>query len=235
MYVGITRARKVLTITRAKSMATPPVPNAKKRRARAAKKLANGQGFAAKLGAIMDPQFHVQVLTRALNKMVAALQGVKRNPVVIGPLGHQAWGVQRPPQSIDLLIPAGEEHRAAIFSAARGEGMRQVPDHPLRFTYVDRHLGGDAVTLDLTETVSPFLQQVYARAETGEVLQMGVPLARCEDLILLSIAQPDGHASVVELLRCTAGRMDAPYLKKEAEKAGTFDKIKLAWAEAKKT
>jgi hypothetical protein len=38
----------------------------------------------------------------------------------------------------------------------------------------------------------------------------------------------------VELLRANAGRIDPAYLKKEAEAAGTFNQLKLAWQEARK-
>ena len=54
-------------------------------------------------------------------------------------------------------------------------------------------------------------------------------LATCEDLILLATER----AVIVELLRGNAGRVDGAYLKLEAEKAGVFDQIKLAWQEAK--
>ena len=38
---------------------------------------------------------------------------------------------------------------------------------------------------------------------------------------------------LVDLLRHNAGRIDGAYLKKEAEAAGTFNEIKLAWQQAK--
>jgi hypothetical protein len=40
-------------------------------------------------------------------------------------------------------------------------------------------------------------------------------------------------AALTELLRHNAGRIDGAYLKKEAEAAGTFDRIKSAWQAAK--
>jgi hypothetical protein len=60
-----------------------------------------------------------------------------------------------------------------------------------------------------------------------------LPRATVDDLILLGVASDD-HAGVVELLRTNAGRIDAGYLKKEAEAAGTFDRLKSAWQEARK-
>ena len=41
------------------------------------------------------------------------------------------------------------------------------------------------------------------------------------------------HAVMVELLKANAGGIDGEYLKREAEAASIFDKIKLAWKEAR--
>jgi hypothetical protein len=191
----------------------------------------------------MDANPHSEILRRTLRKLLAALQGLGRKPVVIGALAHQAWGAKLEPKAIDLLIPAGVEHREAIFSAARGEGLQQPPDHPilslpetvmLRVQYTDPKLAATAEA-GLLEAATPFLKQVHGRAQPGGVLDVQVTLATCEDLILLRAGSdlPADRASVVELLRCTAGRMDAQYLRQEAEKAGAFDKLKSAWKEAK--
>jgi hypothetical protein len=54
-------------------------------------------------------------------------------------------------------------------------------------------------------------------------------VATCEDLILLGA----DRAVLVELLRHNAGRIDGAYLKREAEAAGIFNEVKLAWQQAK--
>jgi hypothetical protein len=178
-----------------------------------------------------------EVVLKALRKIVAGLQGVGHPPVVIGDLAHQAWGVKREPRGVELLIPSGEAQRATILSAARGEGLQQEPGPaPLRLKYTDAKLGGSAI-VDLVEAATPFQKRVIGRAQPGPVLQMHLPVATCEDLILFRVATdvPADREIVVELLRANAARIDAPYLKREAEGAGTFDRLKGAWQEAKRT
>ena len=172
------------------------------------------------------------LVLKALRKITAALQGVGHPPVVIGDLARQAWGAKGDPKSIQLLVPSGEAERGAILGAARGEGLQQEPGpSPLRLKYPDAKLGGE-VGVDLVEAASPFLKQVISRAQRGPVLQMTLPVASCDDTILLAVAS--GGDGVIELLRANAGRIDAAYLKKEAEAAGTFDRLKSAWQEARK-
>src|SRR6185503_8850198 len=103
---------------------------------------------------------------------------------------------------------------------------------PLRLKYTDPKIGGTA-GIDLVEASTPFHKQVVGRAQPGDVLQVYMPLATVDDVILLSVASGDREA-VVELLKSNAGRIDAGYLKKEAEAAGTFDQLKSAWQEARK-
>ncbi len=189
----------------------------------------------------MDAAVQAEVVKKALRKIAAALQGLRHDPVAIGEVAHQAWGSKREAQGVELLMPTGPAQRDAILSAARGEGLQQAPDGPgqagtvtLRLRYADPKLGG-TVNVDLVEAGTPFHKQVIGRAQPEQVLQVRLLLATCEDLILLRAgsAHPADRQCVVELLRATAGRIDAPYLKREAEAAGVFDKLKSAWQEAK--
>ena len=181
----------------------------------------------------METQPSSDLVLKTLRKIVAALQGVGHPPVVIGDLARFSWGSKRKPKGVHLMVPSGPAQRDAILSAARGEGLQQLAGPaPLRFTYTDPKLGGTA-GVDLVEAESPFQKQVMGRAQAGPVLQMFLPLATCDDVILLGVASDD-RDGVIELLRANAGRIDAGYLKKEAEAAGTFDKLKSAWQEARK-
>jgi hypothetical protein len=170
------------------------------------------------------------LLRLTLRRILAALQGLKHNAVLIGALGRQAWGCAAPASGVEILTPSGESHRPAIFSAARGEGLQQVPDQPLRLRLTDAKLGGSA-DVDLVEAATPFHKQVISRAQERGVFGLPVPVASCEDLILLCAATD--RAAVVELLRRNAARIDAAYLKREAEAAGNFGAVKSAWQEAK--
>ncbi len=169
-----------------------------------------------------------EVMTKALRKVTAAAGGLGFKAVAIGPVAAQAWGATCVVPGIDLLIALAPGQREAFLSAARGEGLQQCPDGPLCLKYNDAKLGDSAIT-EVLEATTPFHSQVLARAQRGNVLSVGMLVATCEDVILLG-----AHRDVlVELLRHNAGRIDGAYLKKEAEAAGTFNEIKLAWQQAK--
>ena len=85
------------------------------------------------------------------------------------------------------------------------------------------------MNVDLVEASTPFHSQVIDRSQPGNVLSNQTRVATCEDLIILGA----DRAVIVELLRGYAERIDGAYLKREAEAAGVFDEIKLAWQEAK--
>ena len=169
-----------------------------------------------------------EALRKTLSKIVAALEGSGHKPVAIGAVARHAWGAKRAAEGLELLTPSGAAHREAILGAARGEGFHQDPVAGLRLTFTDAKLGA-TVSVDLTEAATPFHAQVIGRAQPGVVAQMNMKVATCEDLILLATERE----AIVELLRANAGRIDGAYLKREAEAAGVFDKIKAAWAEAK--
>jgi hypothetical protein len=168
------------------------------------------------------------VMTKALRKITAAAGGLGFKAVAIGAAAHQAWGAKREIPGLDVLVSSGPDKRESLLSAARGEGLQQSPDSPLRMQYTDAKLAA-TVTVAITEASTPFHAQVLTRAQRGDVLSVGMLVATCEDLILLGA----DRAVLVDLLRHNAGRIDGAYLKKEAEAAGVFNEVKLAWQEAK--
>lgn len=167
-------------------------------------------------------------MSKALRKLAAAAGGLGLKAVAIGPIAHQVWGVKREVSGLDVLVSAGPEQRESLLSAARGEGLQQSPDGPLSLRYTDAKLGG-TVTVNITEASTPFHARVIDRAERADILSVQMLLATCEDLILLGA----DRAVLVELLRHNAGRIDGAYLKREAESAGVFGEVKLAWQQAK--
>jgi hypothetical protein len=173
-----------------------------------------------------------EVVSKALRKIVAAVEGVGHKAIAIGAIASQAWGSSKAAGGVELLISSGEGQREAVLGAARGEGLRQrAGGTPLNLEYTDAKLGGTA-PVDLVEAATSLHRQIIARAQRAPVLGMSMLLATCDDLILLRAAAGD-HASLVELLRAHAARIDAAYLKREAETAGTFATLKAAWQEAR--
>ena len=170
-----------------------------------------------------------EAMGKALKNILMAIEGVRHRAVAIGAVAGRAWGATRDAESIKLLVSSREEQRNILFSAARGEGFQHSPDLPLRLTYTDAKLG-ETVSIDLMEPSTDFHSQIISRATMGRVLGVQMPLATCEDLIIL---EADSHAVIVELLRAQSSKLDAEYLKREADAAGVFDKIKTAWQEAR--
>jgi len=169
-----------------------------------------------------------EVMSKALRKVTSATGGLGLKAVAIGAVAHQAWGVKREIPGLSVLISSGPEQRESFLSAARGEGLQQAPDGPLRLRYTDAKLAATA-TVDITEASTPFHSQVMVRAQRADVLSVQMLVATCEDLILLGAER----AVLVDLLRNNAGRIDGAYLKREAEAAGIFNEVKLAWQQAK--
>ncbi len=189
----------------------------------------------------MDTSPPTEITLKALRRMLSALEGVRRPHALIGSLAHKAWGCASALSGVQLLMPSGEDHRGAILGAARGEGFRQAPDGTtpasagsVRMSYADAKLGASA-DVDLLEAATPYLKQVLSRAERRPVFGVEVPVATCEDLILMRAGSSDAadFEEVIGLLRSNAGRVDAAYLKREAEAAGVFAGLKRAWQEAK--
>jgi hypothetical protein len=176
-----------------------------------------------------------ELVAKALRKIMAAIEGTKQKAVAIGAGARCSWGSTHAPESVDLLLVGGDGVRELVLGAARGEGLQQAPGGtPLQLRYADAKLAGSA-PVELTEASTPFHKKVIERAKPGAVLQVPLPIASCEDLILLGAAsdkQADLDA-MIELLRHNAGRIDGAYLKSEAQAAGTFDRVKTAWATAK--
>jgi len=167
------------------------------------------------------------LMSKALNKVLAASGGLGYKAVAIGAIAHQSWGSKCEAPGIDVLMSTGPAQRETLLSAVRGEGLQQSPDQPLHLKYNHATLG--SVSVNLVEATTPFHAQVITRAQRSNILSTGMLVATCEDLILLGAPRP----VLVELLRHNAGRIDGAYLKKEAEAAGVFGEVKLAWQEAR--
>jgi hypothetical protein len=174
-----------------------------------------------------------ELVLKALRKIMAAIEGMGEKAVAIGAIARRAWGAKEEPRGVELMIQGGDTSRERVLGAARGEGLRQTGASPLSLSYTDPKAGG-TVAVELVAASTPFHQQIGQRAQRGMALQVQMLVATCEDLILLSAASPKGETEVVELLRHNAGRIDAAYVKKEAEAQGIFDRVKTAWAEAKR-
>jgi hypothetical protein len=176
-----------------------------------------------------------ELVAKALRKIMAAVEGMKQKAVAVGALARRSWGAKKEPPGVELLLAGGPDAREQILGAARGEGLQQAPGGtPLHLVYPDAKLGGSA-PVTLVEATTLLHKRAIERAQPGSALNVPMLVASCEDLILLAAASeaPGEREGVIELLRHNAGRVDGAYLKREAEAAGIFDRLKSAWQEAK--
>jgi hypothetical protein len=169
-----------------------------------------------------------EVLIKALRKVTSAAGGLGFKAVAIGAMAQQAWGAKREVPGVEVLMASGPEQRESLLSALRGEGLQQSPENPLHLRYTDAKLGA-TVSVDITEASTPAHTRIIGRAQRDNVLSVQMLVATCEDLILLGA----DRAVLVDLLRHNAARIDGAYLKREAEAAGVFGEVKLAWQQAK--
>jgi hypothetical protein len=179
----------------------------------------------------MDTPLPPEVITKAIRKTLAAIEGMGHKAVAMGPVACQAWGSRIPAQSVDLLTSSNATQRDSILGAARGEGLQQVTGKPLGLRYADAKLNA-AVEVSIVEASTPVHKRILERAQRLPVSQVQMFLAPAEELIIALAATPDREA-LVELLRAAAARIDGAALKRDAEAAGVFDKVKAAWQEAR--
>jgi hypothetical protein len=162
----------------------------------------------------------------AMKKIVAALMECRYQAVAIGDAAYAAWGCARDVQGVDLLSSTGEKQRLAILAAGKKQGLlpAEAPPGLLRMMH-------KTAAVRILEASHPLHKLILARAEPGVVLGVRSFLATAEDLILLRTGSdaPADRAGVLELLKLRAGKLDADYLKTQAEALGTFDKLRAAW------
>lgn len=180
----------------------------------------------------MDTTLPPEVITKALRKTLAAIEGMGHKAVAIGPVACQAWGSRIPAQSVDLLTSFNATQRESVLGAARGEGLQQVQGKPLGLRYADAKLNA-AVAVDIVEASTPVHKRILERAQRLPVAQVQMFLAPAEELIIALAGTPADRDALVELLRAAAARIDGAALKRDAEAAGVFDKVKSAWGEAR--
>src|SRR6185436_2120239 len=75
----------------------------------------------------LEQQAWGQLLSKALRKILAAIEGSGFKAIVIGDLAHQSWASQLPIRNIELLVSTNEAQRQTILGAARGEGLQLRP------------------------------------------------------------------------------------------------------------
>lgn len=169
-------------------------------------------------------------VAEALTKLVAALKKVRVQAVAIGDGAARASGCARDVQGLELLSGTNEKQRLTILAAAKSEGLTALdaPAGTSRFQH-------KAVPLRMIEASTPYLRQVLSRALPGVVAGVRSLVATPEDLVLLRAGSdaPADRERVIELFKTHGGKLDAEYLRIQAEAAKIFDNVKALWRESR--
>jgi len=179
-----------------------------------------------------------EVLSLALRRTMAAIDGMGFKAALTGDAAYLSWGfTEHPAWSIELIAGVGEKEREPFLSALRGEGlfMSSGSSASVSLRYIDKKAGATA-DVEVIFAGTQGYWEIINRAKPDYVLNAQVRVASCEDLILLRCGSdaPGHRESVVHLLRTCAARIDPTYLKDMAQKFDLLDELKSAWKEAKK-
>jgi hypothetical protein len=184
---------------------------------------------------VADPGPNLAIVAQALRKTVSSIEASGFKAIVIGDAAHAAWGSPRPVRRIEVLVNFEGPQRQAVLRAVTNEGLRPAPDdEPLHLVFGD-DAAGTLVPIDLVQVVTSFHKRLIPRAQSMDVMHVKARVASCEDLILMRAAsgEPGDAESVVDLFRAGVNKVDAAYLKKEAEAVGIFEQVRAAWKKAK--
>ena len=179
----------------------------------------------------------------ALRRILAALRGLKLDPVLVGGLGIQAWGRIRQTKDVDLLVATGEPDRERVFAAAEAQGLARDPVKPvvvlerttiLRLAFTDPKFG-IAIRVDLLEASSGYLAEVAGRGRPARVFEEDLRVASCEDLILMKLmaGRPIDRADAADLVSVNRSALDRAYLDSQAARLGLKDDLERCERESR--
>jgi hypothetical protein len=156
------------------------------------------------------------LLEQALVEIVAALESLQIDYMVVGGIANAIWGEPRATVDIDVTV-AVEEPRIPQTAMALGRGFRLLVDAAPQFIRETRVLpletsGG--VRVDVIFALVSFELQALRRARDVEVAGRRVRVVSPEDLILMKIIseRPQDIADAEALIARRRPDLDVTYL-----------------------
>ena len=180
-------------------------------------------------------------LLSVLETASRALAGAGIRFALIGGAALAAWGRTRSTGDVDFLIGVGPEGQSAVdqlnqvMNALRSAGFahleradrRRIGDQMVLHFWFPLREQGLSIRLDIIQGSGPDYTEVLDRVVVRKVDGFFLPVASCEDLILLKLAagRPVDLADARDLLAVNRDALDQGYLQARAARRGLLKEL----------
>jgi Nucleotidyltransferase of unknown function (DUF6036) len=180
-------------------------------------------------------------LTTTLDLLVALLERMSVQYVIIGGLAVRAYAIPRATEDLDITL-ALDRGRLPEFYDALEKQQYAVPE-PYRSGWVDqvkglnlvklkRYVGGHSIDVDLFLAESPYQEEILLRRCIADVEGRNFWIASPEDVVLLKLlaGRPRDLIDVNDVL-FTQGELNVEYMRRWAGELGVEEALERALAE----
>jgi hypothetical protein len=177
-------------------------------------------------------------LKSTLDRLVAQLERLSIEYVIMGGLAVRAYSIPRATEDIDFTLALDRDRLPELFDALESENYT-IPE-PYRSGWVDdvkglklvklkRYVVGHGIDVDLFLAESPFQDEVLRRKCLADVEGRRYWIASPEDLVLLKLVagRPRDLIDVADVL-FTQGQLDVEYMERWADELGVKTDLQRA-------
>jgi hypothetical protein len=177
-------------------------------------------------------------LTSTLDLLVAQLERMTIEYVIMGGLAVRAYSIPRATVDIDFTLALDRERLPELFDALESDDYA-IPE-PYRTGWVDdvkglklvklkRYIAGHSIDVDLFLAESPFQTEILRRKCLADVEGRRYWIASPEDLVLLKLVagRPRDLIDVGDVL-FTQGQLDVEYMERWADELGVKANLQQA-------
>ncbi len=170
------------------------------------------------MGSLRTPDF-ADLIVRVSN----ALKGEKLPFMLIGGQAVLLHGIPRLTEDIDITLGVTPDAMSSVLNACREADLDILPEEPVAFvleTYVLPAVDpASSVRIDLIFSDLPYERQAIERAIMVELLDVPIPFATAEDLILhkLFSGRPRDIEDIRGVIRIRGEALDWAYIEQWAE------------------
>ncbi|MBI2919451.1 MAG: hypothetical protein HYY18_00035 [Planctomycetes bacterium] len=177
-------------------------------------------------------------ILEALGILAEALTAIRARFTLIGGAAMPAWGHDRSTRDVDVIVlvnPADEKDWIArIVETLRARGFahmdradrKRLDEGLLLHAWFPLRPNPVSLRVDIFLAQDPFRAEAIRRARPRKVDGFEVPVASCEDLVLLKCkaARPIDLADARALVEANTAQLDREYLGKWAEELGLTER-----------
>lgn len=184
------------------------------------------------------------VLT-AIEAACQALNHLGLQFALVGGAALPAWGRVRATGDADFLVALPQPESStlsAVIERFRTNGFahhnradrKRIDEHLILHFWFPIRPQAVSIRVDLLFSEDSIYRQMLDRATERRIDGFVVPIASCEDLILLKLraARPIDNADAAALIAGNRDNLDADYLQRRAAELGVQEALARAWEEA---